>query len=256
MMGDEDSFEEFRDPATYDLVDAGYEDDWPVIQEWARTLGGPLLDLACGTGRVAVRLAAEGHQVTGVDVVPEMIAHAQHKAAARGVAVEWVVADGRAFQLERRFRFIFMVENAFQFFLTRADQEALLARVREHLDPAGRFLFETRHPTLRTLFAVPHPAPRTFTAPDGRRLVISNERPRYDPLTQIQHHTSHYRWHHPDGGEVEEVKRTALRYVFPQEAEALLHANGFQIRERYGGWRKEPLTATSEEMIFVCQRRD
>jgi len=52
-MIDHDNQEEFRDPQTFDLEDEGYYDDWPLIEQWARTLGGPLLDLACGTGRMA-----------------------------------------------------------------------------------------------------------------------------------------------------------------------------------------------------------
>jgi ubiquinone/menaquinone biosynthesis C-methylase UbiE len=254
-MIDFDNLDEFRDPQTYDLVDAGYDEDRPLIEQWARSLGGPLLDVACGTGRMAIPLAAQGYQVTGVDIVPEMIAQARQKAAAQAISVEWVVADARAFQLQKQFPFMYMVENAFQFFLTRADQEALLARIREHLPPEGCFLFETRHPSPRNLFEARQPEPQTFTTPDGGRLVITDESPVYDPMTQIQRCVSSYRWLQPGGQQVEQIKRTALRYVFPQEIEALLFYNGFQIRARYGGWRQEPLTATSREMIYVCQRR-
>src|SRR5690349_9567528 len=57
LMIDYDPFEEFRDPQTYDLEDEGYYDDYPLTEQWARSLGGPLLDLACGTGRMALRMA-------------------------------------------------------------------------------------------------------------------------------------------------------------------------------------------------------
>src|SRR5712671_1857830 len=95
LMIDHDNLEEFRDPQTYDLEDEGYDDDWPLTEQWARLLGGPLLDLACGTGRMALRMAALGYQVTGVDITPEMIARARHKAAERAASIEWVVADAR-----------------------------------------------------------------------------------------------------------------------------------------------------------------
>ena len=254
-MIDYDSLEEFRDPRTYDLVDAGYDEDRPVIEQWVRSLGGPLLDVACGTGRMAIPLAAQGYQVTGVDLVPEMIARARQKAAAQGVSVEWVVADARAFQLQRQFSFIYMVENAFQFFLTRADQEALLARVREHMHPDGRFLLETRNPSPRNLYEARRPGLQQFTTPDGGQLVITDEQPVYDPITQIQHCASQYQWLHPGGQRMEKTLRVALRYVFPQELEALLFYNGLRIDACYGSWQQEPLTATSREMIVVCQRR-
>src|SRR5664279_440981 len=100
---DYDSYEEFRDPQTYDLICDAFNKDYAVIDEWARKLGSPLLDLACGTGRMSLRLAAQGYQVTGVDLIPEMIAWARQKAAARSLSVEWVVADAREFRLNRQF---------------------------------------------------------------------------------------------------------------------------------------------------------
>ncbi|HLZ58641.1 MAG TPA: class I SAM-dependent methyltransferase [Ktedonosporobacter sp.] len=91
-MIDDASLEEFRDPQTYDLEVEAYDEDRPLIEQWAWSLGGPLLDLACGTGRMALRMAAQGYQVTGVDIVPEMIGLARQKAAERSLSVEWVVA--------------------------------------------------------------------------------------------------------------------------------------------------------------------
>src|SRR5438132_7485307 len=151
LMIDHDNLEEFRDPQTYDLQDEGYYEDYPLTEQWARSLGGPLLDLACGTGRMALRMAELGYQVTGVDIVSEMIERARQKAAKQGVSIDWVVADARTFHLQKQFPFIYMLENVFQFFLTRVDQEAMLARVREHVLPEGCFLFETRNPSPRNL---------------------------------------------------------------------------------------------------------
>src|SRR5690348_14868826 len=131
-MIDHDNLEEFRDPQTYDLEDNGYDDDWALTEQCARSLGGPLLDLACGTGRMALRMAALGYQVTGVDITPQMIVRARQKAAQQGASIEWMVADARAFHLSKQFPFIYMLENVFQFFLTREHQEAMLACVREH----------------------------------------------------------------------------------------------------------------------------
>ncbi|HST88657.1 MAG TPA: hypothetical protein VLJ14_09780, partial [Ktedonobacterales bacterium] len=145
--------------------------------------------------------------------------------------------------------------NAFQFFLTRADQEALLARVREHMHPDGRFLLETRNPSPRNLYEARRPGLQQFTTPDGGQLVITDEQPVYDPITQIQHCASQYQWLHPGGQRMEKTLRVALRYVFPQELEALLFYNGLRIDACYGSWQQEPLTATSREMIVVCQRR-
>src|SRR5262250_3574851 len=108
-MLDYDPLEGYRDPQAYDLEEAGYDADYPLTEHWARKLGGPLLDLACGTGTMALRLAAQGYQVTGVDIIPEMIAWASKKAAVQEVSITWVVADARAFQLHKQFPFIYML---------------------------------------------------------------------------------------------------------------------------------------------------
>ena len=253
-MLDYDPLEGYRDPEAYDFEDEGKDWDWPLTEQLAHSLGGPLLDLACGTGTIALRFAAQGYQVTGVDIVPEMIAWARQKAAKQGASVEWVVADARAFQLHKQFPFIYMLGNAFQHFFTRADHEALLARVREHLHPEGCFLFGTRNPSPQNLNEARYPEPRTYTTPDGRQVTATEEQ-YYDPITQIQHYTFHEQWPDQAGQLVTYTTRTALRYVYPQEMEALLHYNGFQIRSCYGSWEQEPLTATSRYMIYICQRR-
>jgi SAM-dependent methyltransferase len=249
-----DNFEEFRDPQTFDLEDEGYYDDYQLTEQWARTLGGPLLDLGSGTGRMALRMAALGYQVTGVDIVPEMIERARQKAASQALSIEWVVSDARTFHLQKQFPFIYMLEHVFQFFLTREDLEAMLARVREHLLPDGCFLFDTRNPNPQNLLEVRHPEGKQLTLPDGGQLVILEEQ-YYDPMTQLQHYTCRRTFLHSDGKREEKALRTALRYVYPQELEALLYYNGFQIRTCYGDWQQSPLTATSPEMICVCQRR-
>ena len=81
------------------------------------------------------------------------------------------------------------------------------------------------------------------------------EQQHYDPMTQIQHYTRHLTFLYPGGQREEKLLRTVLRYVYHQEMEALLFHNGFQIRECYGNWQQDPLTAASPAMIYVCQRR-
>ena len=71
--------EGYRDPQAYDAIEEGYDEDRPLTEQWARKLGGPLLDLVCGTGTMAIHLARFGYQVTGVDLVPEMIRWAEQK---------------------------------------------------------------------------------------------------------------------------------------------------------------------------------
>ena len=136
-------------------------------------------------------------------------------------------ADARSFHLQKRFPVIYMLGNVFQAFLTRGDQEEMLARVGEHLHPSGCFLFGTRNPSLKNLFEVGKSERYTYTTPDGRQLVVT-EQQEYNPLTQIQHYTMYRKWQPFSEEQIEKTTRIALRYVFPQEMEALLFYNGFQ----------------------------
>ena len=142
-MIDHDNLEEFADPRTYDIEDSS-DTGVAFYTALARETGGPVLELACGTGRVSIPIARLGYAVTGLDIVPGMVERARSKSA--DLPARWVEGDARAFDLGEHFRLIFLTGNAFQLFLTRADQEALLEQVRAHLHDEGLFAFETRNP--------------------------------------------------------------------------------------------------------------
>ena len=146
-MIDHDNLEEFSDPANYDREDASHT-GIAFYTALAQETGGPVLEIACGTGRISIPIARLGFSVTGLDIVPGMIERARSKSV--GLPTRWIVGDARAFDLGKQFRFIFLTGNAFQAFLTNADQEALLQRVYAHLHDEGLFAFETRNPTFPT----------------------------------------------------------------------------------------------------------
>src|SRR5215207_8295760 len=258
--------EEYADPVDYDRQDSS-DTGVAFYAALAQETGGPVLEIACGTGRATIPIARRGFAVTGLDVVPGMLERARSKAA--GLPIRWIEGDARAFDLgEERFRLIFLTGNAFQAFLTNADQEALLGRVRAHLHDEGLFAFETRNPRWRTrehrdenldgLFVYLETRAEEEALPphtDAHGREVREWRTRaYDHVAQVLHWTSRRRWHE---GAQERTKttRTALRYTFPQELAALLHYNGFTIARRYGDWNGEPLTAASPSIIVVCRKR-
>jgi SAM-dependent methyltransferase len=271
---DHDNLEEFADPVNYDIED---DSDTGVAfyTSLAQETAGPVLEIACGTGRVSIPIARLGFDVTGVDITPGMLERARIKSA--GLPVRWFEADARNFDLGERFRLIFLTGNAFQAFLTRYDQEALLERARVHLHEDGLFAFETRNPRWarlasngeKALREPPHlPGKGTFafletrdeeeegrgyTDASGHQVRVSRTQV-YDHISQILHWTTYRRWREGDQ-ERTTVTRIAVRYTFPQELEALLHYSGFAIIRRYGNWNLEPLTAASPSIIVVCRKR-
>ena len=261
ILIDHDNLEAFSDPANYDKEDTS-DTGIAFYTALAKETGGPVFEIACGTGRVSIPIARLGFSVTGLDIVPGMIAQARRKSS--GLPARWIEGDARRFDLGEKFRLIFLTGNGFQAFLTNADQEALLQRVRAHLHDEGLFAFETRNPLLthsrgqEGLFVNLETNEEeqdwpSFVDTGGREVRVSRTRA-YDPVAQILHWTTTRRWH--EGGEEHtKVTRIALRYTFPQELTALLYHNGFSIVRQYGDWNLEPLSAASRSIIVVCRKR-
>src|SRR5215210_8649168 len=93
---DHDNLEEYADPVAYDRQDTS-DTGVAFYTALAQETGGPVLDIACGTGRVSIPMARLGLAVTGVDIVPGMLDQARRKSA--GLPVRWVEGDGRTFDL-------------------------------------------------------------------------------------------------------------------------------------------------------------
>lgn len=260
-MIDHDNLEEFADPVNYDMEDAGDTSGVSFYSALAQETGSPVLELACGTGRVTIPIAKLGFQVTGLDIVPGMLDQARTKSA--DLSVRWVEGDARTFDLGEQYRLIFLTGNAFQAFVTNTEQAALLQRVHAHLHDNGLFAFETRNPMFsrsenreRRFFSLTtndeEEAWPSFIDVNGNEVRITRTQV-YDHVAQILHLKSYKRWYVGEK-EYTKIARTALRYTFPQELAALLHYNGFTIVRQYGDWNLEPLTAASPGIISVCRK--
>lgn len=270
-MIDHDNLEQFSDPQDYDAEDSS-DTGVAFYTALAQETGGPVLELACGTGRVTIPIAQLGIPVTGLDIVPGMLDRARRKST--GLPARWVEGDARRFDLGELYRLIFLTGNAFQAFLTRPDQEALLERSRTHLHDEGLLAFETRNPRWAASPAIgattggplygegsfayletreEEEKSRTYIGASGHVIRVSNTQA-YDHVAQVLHWTTYRRWHE-GGQERTRVSRIAVRYTFPQELAALLHYNGFHILRQYGDWNLEPLTASSPSIIVVCRKR-
>jgi SAM-dependent methyltransferase len=123
----------------HDVECAAYDADLPLWRELADAADGPILDLGCGTGRVALDLAGRGHDVTGLDSEPAFVGALGARARERGLRVRTEVADARSFALGREFAFVVAPMQVVQLLGGRAARLRMLGCVREHLRPGGRF---------------------------------------------------------------------------------------------------------------------
>lgn len=248
-----DNLEEFTDPPNYDIEEGEQSAERIAFYcDLAKTFDGPVLEVACGSGLVTIPIAAQGLDVTGLDLARPMLEHAGKKAEAKGLSIRWVEADARSFELGQQYQFILLTGNAFQAFLHRKDQEALLASVKRHLMPEGIFAFETRNPSGHELTDQPEEEfDQTYTSAEGHHISVYFTQ-RYDPIAQIMYWTSYRRWHDRECDHTRET-HIACRFTYPQELEALLHYNGFHIMQQYGNWEKQALTASSPSIISICK---
>lgn len=121
----------------HDVECASYGADLPLWRELAAARGGPVLDVGCGTGRVALDLAGLGHEVVGVDADPELVDLLAARARERSLPVRAVCGDARTLDLGSRHPLVIMPMQVAQLLGGEARRAAMLAAMRRHLMPGG-----------------------------------------------------------------------------------------------------------------------
>lgn len=247
------SLDDYADPELYDLENKRVQPAEPFYLALAQQLGGPVLELGCGTGHYTIPLAQQGIDITGLDLVPGMLARA--KAKAGQLPIVWVQADARAFQLDRQFRLIFESGQMFQHLLEHTEQVQMLRCVHQHLADEGRFVVTTRVPTpdLLTNTTETEQSWYSYTTPAGVAVHVSGT-DQYDPVRQVKTETAYRRWRAVNGQEVVKVAPLSLRYTHPAEMETLLHNADFELVQCFGGWDSAQFTSQSNTLICLCRK--
>lgn len=244
----------YRSGKVYDLLYPGSAARPDFWSDLAQTYGDPVLEIMSGTGFIAIPLAQQGHDVTGVEMAEPMLVEAERKSAAAGVDIKWVRSDVRAFDLGRQFKVILWPSNSICHLLTREDLEACLTTVARHLHPEGRFALNVFVPSLPMLIRSPEEEQEfgAYADPDSGEQVVMTNRSWYDPATQIKYNQLSRR---VGTGPIELDGELTMRIYFPQELDALLWYNGFAIEHKYGDDRR-PFDAQSGMQYYVLKLRD
>lgn len=244
----------YRDGRHYDQlfqVLSGPRADLLFWMTQATESGGPVLELGCGTGRVAIPLAQAGFNVTGLDNSDAMLKEARRKSSAADAEVQWVKADIRGFDLGSTYSLSIIPSNTLCHLLTLSDFEACLASVRRHLAPRGRFIIDVFVPKMDLL--VDRPEEKVpfaeYDDPEGRGRIVVAESYVYEPDTQIKRVTY---WYAVPGTDELIPGELNLRMFFPQELDALITYNGFAIEDKFGSYDGTVFDSTSEKQIVIC----
>lgn len=243
----------YEDGRHYDLMFPGTKAGMPFWQEEAEAVGGKILELACGTGRVCIPLARAGFDITGIDLSSAMLREAKQKTQSEGLTARWIEGDIRRFQLDTKYDLIILTGNTLCHLLDLDSVEACLSCVRDHLASDGRFIVTVfvpdpkllqRRCDERLLFA-------EYQDPNGRGKVTVTHTYTYEPDTQIKRIATYHRFE--DSGE-EITGALNMRMFFPQEIDALLKYNGFRIVHKWGDVDRRPFDADSTQQLIVCRR--
>jgi SAM-dependent methyltransferase len=219
----------------------------------ARRAGGPVLELACGSGQLTVPLADAGADVTGLDLSPAMLARAAARAGEAGARVELVEGDMRTFDIDRRFALVVLCRNSMLHLAETDDILSLFAAVRRHLTGDGVFAFDIFNPDPGRLARRPDDRQPLMTVDDSPfgRLDVDVTMA-YDAATQVNHAT----WFVSTP-----TQRDAwtlpldLRCIYPLELPLLLERGGLQLVSRHGGFDGRPFASASARQVCVTTAR-
>jgi ubiquinone/menaquinone biosynthesis C-methylase UbiE len=220
-----------------------------------------LLELACGTGRIAIRLAEAGFQVIGLDSSSVMLKVAREKS--RGVPhIRWVEGDMRSFNLDQTFPLVIIPAHSFQNLTDPGSQLKALGRIMDHLSDGGILVLHLDHLELDWLRDLAlkdggqYQPDGLFMHPTSKAGVRVLQAWSYNPITQTA--TSQTTWEilGEDGGAQDRLESGPLEFhcFFYFEVEHLLARAGFEIAGVYGDFYRADLQATSSEMIWVARK--
>ena len=218
---------------TYDQWDPTYAGDVPFYVGLAREAAGPVVELAVGTGRVAIAIAkATGKRVVGIDASTGMLAQARQRARKEGVELDLREGDMRELEIEEPAALIYCPGRSLLHLPTWADRRRCFERVAASLRPDGRFAWNA--------FTFDH---KLSAAIDGKH--------RDEP----QPHTNYYAVSDNRVDlELDNVGTGSLWWATKNEWLGLLDVAGLRVEALYGGFAGEPLVDDSPEYVFVARR--
>jgi SAM-dependent methyltransferase len=202
-----------------------------------------ILDVGCGWGRHSIALAADGYDVTGVDLSEFLLGVAKREAAETRVTVRWVRGDMRALEFDREFDAAISLFSSLGYFGGDEGDEKALRGIHRALKPGGRLLIDTMH---RDLVARQFAERDWWENPAGDRILVERE---FDPIEGVSHDL--LRWQAKDGSEGEKMHHVRVRAA--SEWKALLDRCGFTATDWFGGWDLEPFDHTSGRLLVLCR---
>jgi SAM-dependent methyltransferase len=243
VYGDDGYFDERvaerYDESAAEMFDPSVVD--PVVDLLVEIAGsGRALELGIGTGRIALPLAQRGVPVHGIELSKAMAARLRAKPGGEDIGV--TIGDFATTTVDGRFSVAYLVFNTIMNLTTQAEQVACFRNVAAHLERGGCFVVEVGVPGLQRL-----PPGETI-----RALRVSESRWGFDEYDVARQGLISHHFEIVDG----RVERLSIpfRYAWPSELDLMAALAGLTLRERWGGWKREPFTSDSRQHVSVWEK--
>jgi SAM-dependent methyltransferase len=249
----------------YDGAYASMKDliDVPFYVDLAEKIGGPVLEIGCGTGRVLLPTARAGITIHGVDSSLPMLAILDQKIGREPPGARERIrthnGDMRNFRLETKYPLVTIPFRPMQHMHSVEDQIRALTTAAVHLDGNGLLAFDVFYPKFEILQArlgeeilevewVDPSAPNRIVRRYYRKDAV-------DKIHQICTLTFLLRTYEGEELVLEECESLRLSYYTYPHLQALFRLTGFEVVEEYGSFSKSPLDNSATDMIFLLQRK-
>ena len=201
----------------------------------------PALELAIGTGRVALPLSQRGVPVRGIDLSQAMVDQLRAKPGADQIEV--AIGDMTTTRVEGSFGLVYLVFNTIGNVTTQDGQVAVFANAAAHLEPGGCFLIETNVPIVRKL-------------PPGERFAVFDHTDGHVGIDEYDVATQRTWSHHYSSSDGVTYHRssTPFRYAWPAELDLMARIAGLRLRDRWADWDRTPFTAESTKHVSVWEK--
>lgn len=231
--------------------------------DMAKEIGGRVLEIGSGTGRVLIPTARAGVTITGLDNSPSMLEVCQRNLAQEEQQVQknvWLTTgDMRNFDLDEQYDLITIPFRPFQHMLTVEDQMACLKTVRKHLKSSGTFVFDLFNPSIPGLADESRldsaQAEPEVVMPDGRRFIRTHRFVSKDYFNQINNLELIHDVVWPDGTHSQSIFAFQMRYLFRFEVEHLLIRCGFKVETIYAGFDKAAYGSRYPGELVIVARK-
>lgn len=221
----------------------GFLDTTEAAVEFLSALAGRrrVLELGIGTGRIALGLVGRGVRVCGIDASPAMVEKLRAKPG--GDTIPVTIGDFADVKVGGRFSLVYVVFNTFFGLLSQEAQAKCFERVARHLAPGGAFVVEAFVPDLAMFDRGQRVDAKHVDATTANLHVAV-----HDPVTQ-QVHSANVMLSE-SGTRYYPIQ---IRYAWPSELDLMARLAGMRLRERYGGWKREPFDKSSRLHVSVYE---